>query len=249
MADKKEVKLSQVIAIEKGIKSRVTAEVDKIDKAAQKSTLFDGFIKTYKKRDDADEDIPQQRQKVQMSASQAIETTSKLLTEMFDVTAQKDWANQGARADIEFEGETILSNVPATFLLFLEKQLTDLHTLIGRFPTLDPAEDWKLDGGQGIYKTEPSLTSRSKKVQKPLVLYPATDKHPAQTQLITEDVTVGTWEQTKFSGAIPEVERRTLLTRIEKLQHAVKYAREHANLAPAPEQKVGEKILGLVFKP
>jgi hypothetical protein len=35
------------------------------------------------------------------------------------------------------------------------------------------------------------------------VLYDATEHHPAQTQLISEDVIVGWWETVKHSGAIP----------------------------------------------
>ncbi len=46
-------RLNQIIAIEKGIKSRAYAELTELHKAAQKPDLFHGFVKTYQKRDEA----------------------------------------------------------------------------------------------------------------------------------------------------------------------------------------------------
>ncbi|MDQ3812829.1 MAG: hypothetical protein M3347_02630 [Armatimonadota bacterium] len=39
-------KLNQVVAIEKGVKSRVYGEVTELHKTSQKPELFNGFIKT-----------------------------------------------------------------------------------------------------------------------------------------------------------------------------------------------------------
>lgn len=242
------MKLNQVIAVEKGIKAKVTADVDVAYKAIQKPGLFEGFIKTYKKKHEDGEDYPAQKQKVQAVVQNLLEISSERLSELFDVTAQKDWANTEARATVEIDGKVILENAPATFLLFLEKQLTDFRTVLEKLPLLDPAEDWNFDSGVGLHKTGSSETIRTKKVQKALVLFPATDKHPAQTQLITDDEAVGTWEQVRFSGAVPDTTRRALVARIEKLQNAVKQAREQANLVEAPKIEVGKKILDWVFK-
>ena len=87
-------------------------------------------------------------------------------------------------------------------------------------------------------------SARTKKVPKPIMLAPATDKHPAQTQLITVDEYVGDWELVKHSGAVPADDRRSLVRNIEKLQRAVKYAREQANMTDAPPVEAGETILG-----
>ncbi len=244
----KDVKLNQVIAVEKAIKAKANAEIDTIYKAAQKPVLFEGFVKTYKKKSEEDEDHPDQKQKVQITADLALREASERLTKIFDVTAQKDWANCEAKADVEVDGEILVEGAPTTFLLFLEKQLTDLYTVVEKLPVLDAAENWSYDAAQGMFKTEPTLTHKTKKVQKPLVLYPATDKHPAQTQLITEDVTVGHWEQVRFSGAVAQPKKAALLQRVGKLQHAVKFAREKANLTLAPERAVGDKIMGWIFK-
>ncbi len=242
-------KLSQVIAVEKGIKTKAQAEVDVIYKAVQKPALFEGATKVYKKKAEDDEDVPGQKQHVQLKAKDALRDIADRWRGLFDVTAQKDYANCVANANVVVDGAIVLASVPVTYLLFLEKQLTDLYTIVSKFPTLDPAEQWQYDEAGSVYFTEPVLTTRTKKVNKPIVLYPATEKHPAQTQLVVEDVSVGTWETRRFSGALPVDERRKLLDKIERLQHAVKSAREAANTVDAPTQEVGSKIFGWIFQP
>ena len=235
-------KLNQVIAIEKSVKSRATAEISELYKAVQKPTLFDGFNKAYQPIKEDEERFPPQSQRVQFNAVEVLRAAGNHLAELFDVTAQKDYANCAAVADVTVDGQVLLTAAPVTYLLFLEKQLTDMHTFVDKMPTLDPAEEWTLDQNSGTYRSKSSSTIRTKKIQKPIVLYPATPEHPAQTQLITEDETVGTWDQVRYSGAIPEPRRKELLARIVKLSKAVKFAREAANDTDAAEQKVGEKV-------
>lgn len=236
-------KLSQVISVEKGVKTRAIAAIDVVDKVFQKPALFDGHTKTYQKKAENDEDVPPQNQRVQHKVGEGLHIIVERLSELFDVTAAKDYANCQAKGTIEVGDEVIAEGVPATYLLFLEKQLTDLHTLVARAPVLDPAEAWTFDQAAELYRSAPTLTTRTKKVQKALVLYPHSEKHPAQTQLITEDEGVGTWSMTRLSGAIPERERRSILDKIERLQRAVKYAREAANAVDAPEQTIGTKVV------
>lgn len=241
------MRLNQVIAVEKGVKNRSNSEISELYKAIQKPALFDGFTKNYQPVSEDDERLPPQSQRVQYNANDVLRQVSSTMTELFDVTAMKDFANCGAKADVVVDGVTLLKDAPATYLLFLEKQLTDIHTFIDKLPTLDPAEEWSMDPNSGNFRSKTTATTRTKKVQKPLVLYPATDKHPAQTQLVTEDITAGTWEQVKSSGAIPEPRRKELLARVVKLQKAVKMAREEANEADVPAISVGDKIFGWLF--
>lgn len=235
-------KLNQVIAVEKGIKSKANTEISELYKAVQKPTLFDGFNKAYRPIKDDEEKFPPQSQRVQFNATEVLRQAANALSELFDVTAQKDFANCIAAADVVVDGVTLVSKAPATYLLFLEKQLTDLHTFVDKMPTLDPAEEWALDTNTGNYRSQPSSTVRTKKIQKPIVLYPATEQHPAQTQLITEDETVGHWEQIKYSGAISDPRRKELLARILKLHKAVKFAREEANTAQVSAFDIGSKV-------
>jgi hypothetical protein len=186
---------------------------------------------------------------VQFVATRLLDDIADRWTALFDVTAQKDYANCNARADVVTEdGKTILTQVPATYLLFLEKKLTDLYTLVNAFPTLDAAEEWTLDPASKTYRTAPAQTTRTKKVQRGLVLHPGTEKHPPQTQLITEDVSVGTYEHVKLSGALEEPKKRALLRRIEAVAVAVKKAREEANTSAADKVPVGYELFNYIFE-
>ncbi|HBP18405.1 MAG TPA: hypothetical protein DEA08_11555 [Planctomycetes bacterium] len=235
-------KLNQVLAIEKSTKSRVHGEITRMHHSLQKAGLLNGFAKSYQPKDEDGDHYPPERQRVQVNAASELRRAGRLLGELFDVTATKDWANTQATADLVIDGETLLEQVPATYLLFLEKQLNDLRTFVDKIPVLDQSEEWTYDEQSALFKTEPTQTTRTKKVQRPIVLYPATPEHPAQTQLISEDVAVGNWITVKHSGAIPAPRKAELLERIERLAQATKFAREKANASDAPRREVGERL-------
>jgi hypothetical protein len=235
-------KLNQIIAVEKGVKSRSFQELTEAHHALQKPTLLSGISRTYRPKDEEGETLPPESTKVQVKSEEVLRQTASILTRLFDVTASKDWANCVARANVVVEGRTILSDVPITYLLFLEKQLTDIHTFIKKLPVLDASESWIFDASADCWATEPVQTLRTKKIPRNHVKAEATDKHPAQVEVYYEDVTVGFWRTLKFSGAMPAKRVNELLERVEKLQAAVKYAREEANATEASEQKVGERF-------
>jgi hypothetical protein len=241
-------RLNQVIGVEKGVKGQAQALVASLVRIVGKPGLFDGFTKTYQKRDEDTEDAPPQAQRVQHRVPHILQQLAEGLTELFDVTATKDYGNCAAKADLSVDGVTLLHEVPATYLLFLDKQLGELHAFAKSLPVLDQAEEWKWDEHREIFFTDAITTSRTKKTAKPIVLYEATDRHPAQTQLITEDVYVGDWKLVKQSGAVPDSIRRNLVRRVEKLQRAVKYAREQANMTDAVPVKAGEAVLGWLLE-
>ncbi len=112
-----------------------------------------------------------------------------------------------------------------------------------KLPVLDPSETWLRDPSTDTWATEPALTVKTKKVPRNHVKAEATDKHPAQVEVYYEDVIVGTWRTVKFSGALPAARVNELLERVERLQEAVKFAREQANSAEAKEVAVGETVL------
>ena len=241
-------KLNQVIAIEKGVKSRVYGAITRAHKESQKAEPFNGFAKTYRKRDEDGVDYPPEKKKVQLIAEDVLGDIAKHATELFDVTATKDWSNCEARADVVIGGRTLIEQAPATYLIFLEKQLSDIRTFVEKLPALDENEDWTKDPNSSLFKTEKITTHRTKKVQRPIVLYDATEHHPAQTQMITEDVIVGWWDTVKHSGAVPVPRKKQLLDRVDKLIRAVKFARETANDLEVTDRKVGEAVFDYLFE-
>ena len=241
-------KLNQIIAVEKGVKSRTSADITATYKAVQKGELFSGFSKTYQPNDEEGEDLPPERKRVQLTAQDAINAVSRSMTELMDIVARKDWSNCLAKADVVVDDIVLLRSAPVSYLLFLEKQLTDMHTFTKHLPILDEAETWTKDVNSGIFKAEETKTHRTKKLQKAIVMYPATDKHAAQTQLITEDVLVGFWTTVKQSGAMPKPDRQALVERIEKVLKAVKEAREAANsIDEASTPDVGSSIFSYLL--
>lgn len=241
-------KLNQILAIEKGVKTRTYGAITDIDKALAKQALVTGITRVYDKKDDDGEQLPPESTLVQVRVSDALRTITAQLTRQWDVTATKEWANRQASADIKLaDGTVVATGVPVTYLLFLEKQLNDLHTLVGRLPILDPQYEWTWDANSNCYRTGAQQTHRTKKLTKVLVLYPATVEHPAQTQTMQEDEIVGFWNTTHLSGAIPAQDRQGMVERVEELKNAVKVAREAANDMTVDDQTVAESILTYVF--
>lgn len=243
-----EQRLNQVLAVEHGLKNRTEVELTGIYHTLQKGSLFDGMTRSYAPLHENGDKLPTEHKKVQQSAQTMLKEATAKLSSLFDITATKDFANCSAKADLVVDNETVLKDVPVTFLLFLESQLIHVRTLFTHLPELDPAETWVRDDNDGLFKTTKLEKVRTQKVQRAIVLYDATEKHPAQTQLINEDVNVGKWEEQKISGAFPTAEKKKLLERVERLIAAVKRAREAANLTPAPNQEVGAKVFGWLFK-
>lgn len=243
-----ETKLHELIAVEKGVKARCYGALTEYHKLIQKGDLFAGMSRVYQKRDEEGEDLPGESKRVQNTVRELLAAVKLSQTELYDLTAQKDTANCDAKARVEVDGVEILPELPVTTLLFLEKQLTDLRTFIQALPVLDEAEAWAFDGNSGLYKSDPVQTHRTKKTQRPIVLYDATEKHPAQTQLITDDIIVGFWTMVKQSGALPKSEKAKLAARAEKLLDAVKIARERANGINAGEKPaIGSRVFGYLF--
>lgn len=240
-------KLNQIIAIEKGVKNTSFAELTEAHHQLQKPTLLSGISRTYRPKDEEGEQLPPESTRVQVRAEEIIRTTSENLVRLFDVTATKEWANCEAKADVVVDGTVLLQSVPATYLLFLEKQLVDMHTFVKKLPVLDASETWVYDAPSDSFATEPVQTVKTRKIPRNHVKAEATEHHPAQVEVYYEDVSVGNWRTVKYSGALPAKRVNDLLERVEKLQTAVKFAREEANNLEVTDQKVGAKVFQYLF--
>lgn len=242
-------RLSQVIAIEKQVKSRTNSEGAELHKQNQKVDLFNGLTRTYEKKDEEGEDLPGEQKVVQARAAENLASYAALWTELVDVVATKDTGNTSAAADIAINGAVVVPRVPVTHLLWLEKQLDDMRTFISCLPVLDNRFTWRHDDGKGLYVTEPVKSLRGKKVKRVLVKVEATEHHPAQADVVEEDVIVGTWSAVALSGALPETRRKQLLERVDALRKAVKQAREEANSIKVEEVNIGKSLADFITAP
>lgn len=239
--------LSQIIAVTKGVKSQTLRDFTDAHRNVQKAPPLSGISRTYRPKDEEGEQLPPESTRVQLSATDVLADIAKTLTRLFDVVLTQDAANTKARADIVVDGNVLVADVPVTYLLFLEKQLTDLYTFVDKLPVLDPAERWTFSDELGAYASDPVETIRSKKILRNHVKAEATEKHPAQVEVYTEDVPVGYWTTVKQSGALPAVRVKELRERVTKLQQAVKFAREQANGMEVTDAKAGEAVFGYLF--
>jgi len=239
--------LSQIIASEKKEKEEAIQVRTKAENQFVKINLFLGLSRTYKPLDDSGHQLPPESTKLQLTVKEVMNDVKRHLSTLFDISATKDWSNCHAKADIVINGKVLVKDVPATYLLFLEKQLNDLLSLVKKIPTLDPAETWRYDEAQDCYASEPSETIRTKKVPRFTVAYEATDKHPAQVHPWTEDIAEGKWRLIKFSGAVPAKEVNGIIERISEVQKAVTFAREEANRLKVENIRTGEAILSYIL--
>lgn len=240
------MRLNQALAAAKTTKAAANNGITAAYHELQRHAQFAGLRRTYQPKDEEGEQLPGESQLVQLNTADVLAAMRKHMANLFDTTAAIDKTNTVATADVVLGETTILTAVPVPHLLFLEKQLADLHTMLSKTPTLDPAFTWAFNKQTGLSEAEPVTTVRTKKVKEHVVAVPPTDKHPAQVYFNEMDVPVGTWSLVKLSGAISERDKRAMLARVVEVQAAVKQAREKANAAQMVDE-ISSPILEYVF--
>lgn len=244
-------RLNQVIAVRATVKNDTHDRLTKMHRLLGQKPLLTGLTRSYAPREDEGFRYPGESSLVQVKVEQVLKDIAAEMAKLFDVNATIDWSNQQARADIVLLGGdqpvTLLQEVPVSFLMFLEKQLVNMETVIRKLPVLDPGEQWTHDPTSDVYASTPVQTTKSKKVPRNHVLAAATERHAAQVQIWQEDVPEGTWTTLKFSGALPAARVNKMLARVTALLEAVKFAREQANMVPVIDVKPGKKIFDYLF--
>lgn len=239
--------LSQVVAIEKDVKDKAAQEFARAQGLLSNSGKLAGIARSYTPLDDKGTILPPESTRVQVKVKHVLRDVQTQLIALFDVVATKDWTNCIAKADITVDGKVLLASVPATYLLFLEKQLAEILAFVKKTPTLDAAETWSHDPGQDCWATPPVETIRTKKDKQTKVVFEGNQHHPPQFLVWDVDVPEGRWRTIHYSGAMQASDLNALIERIEKLQRAVKFAREEANRTDVEQKKVGETLLHYLF--
>lgn len=249
----KSLKLNQVISIENQVRTRTKAELTEIHKANQKPGSFNGHARKFEPRDDdpnsaTGERLPDENQNIQAYVQDILNKSAEKWARAFDIVAMRDWGNQKARCSVEVDGKVLIEDAPVTYLLYLEKQLQDVHTFAMSLPVLDQSEKWaEHDNQQKVFVTDRSGQARNKPITRAMVLYPHSEQHPAQVKEVQENVFAGTWWTTKYSAAIPAQRKAEILARVVKLQEAVKFARERANEVDVEDKRIGHAVFSHLF--
>lgn len=242
-------KLHSLLCVEpdkKGTAEKILNET--IVTFSKKQDHFTGQLRQYASVTDGDSELFDDEKKAMVTTvHDKLAYTETALIDLIDVLYQKEETNTRARADLVLNGQLIAKSVPATVLLNLENKFKAIRTMYQEIPTLAPEEEWALDPMLSkTYKSKPKVTYKTKKVTTPLVLYAATDKHPAQVKEVIEDVRQGSWTTTKWSGMISPLEKSEILARVDTLIQAVKCARVEANDEEAATCKIGQKLFDFI---
>jgi len=248
-------KLHELLAVGTNLENQANkTRADLMATFDKKRHLFEKKLVTFQSNEEGVAPVTEAQSDIQSTVSKELGWISSILTKDIDLGHQIDIANTQAKADIVTEdGETITKDVPATSLLQLEKHLQKFHELLVTVPTLDPAKGFSQDDTRevGIFRAREVNKFRTKKIAKPLVLAPATDKHPAQVQLVTEDVVTGNIQEQEWSALLTPATKADLIERGEVLLRAVKKARARANEMDldVAAHKIGKRLLDYVLKP
>lgn len=238
--------LHQILAVEPDLVRQAEAILEEAKNTfTKKQEHFDGIQKVYSPWNEADAKVEPEIKEVVTTVGEKLKYVHASIAKALDATLSKEETNASDATSVSLivDGRDF-GKFHATSLIALEKNLVKLRDVYRNAPTLDPVKSWTLDpsSGRALNKTPVEVKYRTAKKQSVLTLSPATDKFPAQTQLITEDVQVGQYETIYISGRIPVAEKSRILGRIDRFILEVKKAREAANSAKVTHVTVAEAI-------
>ncbi len=240
--------LSQIIGHATDSKKALKSLLTEVYQKLQKPSAYTGLQRTYQPLTEEGAQFPPESNLVQTSVPKELRAVMEPLTAYINDALTLNQGNAQVLVDVLINGDVVFSKVPPTFLMELKKQLIDLHTLVSKLPTLDPASEWVWNPNSEVYTAAPSKTFKTQKVKKAMTLAPATDKHPAQVTTWDEDVAVGTWTKVDLSGAIPLPVRNALTNRVLTLQKAVDDALAEANAQKVKALEGGNEVVQYLFK-
>ena len=246
-------RLHELLAVEKDMENVSRKLMEESKRTLGKENLFSGSLRELKMFDEAESfNNTIEKQELTTTVSENIEYLIEPIAAYWDVVLQKDLTNQKAVADIVVDGVTIALDMPATFLLGMEKKLVEFRTLLGSIHTLAPGVNWIPDASNA--KADVFVSAETEKAFKTAkdiefrTAAPATDKHPAQVMQINVTNNVGQFETKKWSGLLSPVDKANKIARLDKLLAAVKKARQRANNVVIVESNVGKDMLQYVIK-
>ncbi len=233
---KKETALHELLAVETGLSetaNRVQKETTKT--LATKETIFGGLVKAHVIFADDKQHLVQATdiKEVQSTANEQLNYAAKEISRYWDVTLQKEDANQRAKADIIVEDETLAEGVPSIVLLSMEKKLTSLLALYNAIPTLDASKSWveaKDYALPGVFVTKNPEENQQSIVSKEYVeVSAATKEFKAQIVQQEKVEVIGKFVIDKYSGALTSLDKAKRIQRLTALIRGVKMARQRAN--------------------
>jgi len=250
----KQTALHELLAVETGLSetsNRVQKETTKT--LATKETIFAGMVKAHVLFDESLQHLTQatESKEVQSTATEQLDYAATEIARYWDVTLQKEDANQRAKADIVVGDTVIAKDIPAIVLLSMEKKLTSLLALYNALPTLDASKSWiKAEGYPvaNVFVTKNQRENQQSLTEKTWVeVSPATKEFKAQLVQQEKTTVVGKFIIDEFSGALTSLDKAEKIQRLTATIRAVKTARQRANTEVVDtEKKFADAIFGYI---
>jgi len=247
-------RLHELLAVETNLETQATkTRTDLAATFEKKRHLFEEKRVLFVPSEEGKPAVTEGQSDIQSTVRKELKWISAFLQKALDASFQVAEANTVARADIILDddaGTVLVKDVPATALLELEKRIAEIHALVHAVPTLDPAKGFTADPerGEHIYRAREVVKTRTKKDVRVVIKYDATKEHPAQTEMLTVDVPVGTIHEQEWSGLVTPAEKAELLERSEILLRSVRRARSRANETEVDLfKKIGAHLLRYIF--
>lgn len=215
----------------------------------KKSDHFLGHLRVLRMFAEDNIDYPEVSKKLDTTVAAKLSHMEKTEIRYWNAMLQKEATNQCATADLIVDGNVIGQDLPATFLLGMETRLKHLREVYEAIPTLQPGISWILDEkmGDNIYKMEnPEEKLKTETIIEPIVLYAATNNHPAQVKEVSKTNNVGKYVTNAWSGMVSPAEKSIYLERIDKLIRAFKKARQRANTTEIVNWSIGKEIFAYI---
>lgn len=243
-------KLHELLAVEQDKKNKANQAIgESINVFTKKDPYFDGMVKRYIALEEDSEQIPDETKEMVHTVKEKLDSTIESIVAGIDAHLSKEETNAAGIAKAELiVGDTNFGTFSATSLIALETQLQKVKELYQAIPVLDLTKKWDFDNQKNCYKADDEVKFRSIKRPKVIIKYEATDKHPAQTELLYLDFQVGKYETTYFSGKISSAQKTTLIKRIDDMIEAVKIARSKANNVEVNNIKIGQQLFDFINK-
>ncbi len=245
-------KLHELVAVRPNLKTQATKTVtDLANTFEKKQHHFTAKVKTFTPYGEDVQEKVEEELKLQTTARKELAWVKGYIAKSIDAHLHVAVGNTNAFGDIVLEdGQALATHVPASTLLDLEDYLEELRGFAAKIPTLDPAKGFKPDteAGDGVYVAREVEKTRTLAQKKVYTLAPPTDKHPAQAQLVEEQVPIGTMREREWASMLTPAEKGDILDRFEKLVRAVKRARARANETEVDvSAKIGDALISYAF--
>ena len=215
-------KLFELLVVEGQLKAQAQAtRADLRNTFEKKRHLFEEKRKTFLASDEGAAPVVEEQSDIQSTVPSELKWIADIWTKAIDTSYQVAEGNTQARGDVVLDnGTVLLSAVPATALLELEKRAGEIQDLLMAVPTLDPAKGFKPDPdrGKNIFRARDVSKARTKKIEDFVVVVPATEQHPAQVAKVNKDITTGTIAEQEWSALITPARKGELIERVEQLR-------------------------------